>query len=226
VWARDCGRCRVPGCRATRNIAAHHIDFLSQGGDHDPENIVLLCDGHHKLLHSGLLTIAGRAPDALTFTRDGKRLLDTRCSIEVEADRTLREQAKCNDVGVVGPSSRAATRSRFQKVVTLEHAKQALMQLGFKARAARAALEEACAHLGADADVALLVKTVLDRERNAKAAPKTSEHTHRDAAQAIAGLGFTRLVATAAVAAASAHMGADADLATLIKEALRRCAST
>ena len=111
VWARDRGRCRVPGCRATRNIAAHHIDFRSQGGDHDPANIVLLCDGHHKLLHDGLLTITGRAPDALTFTRDGKRLVDTRRSVEVEADRTLREQAKLNDASTVARSGPRATRS-------------------------------------------------------------------------------------------------------------------
>jgi hypothetical protein len=142
--------------------------------------------------------------------------------------RAVRELAKPTDAGIA-PSSRAArpngssTRSRFENVVMVEHAKQALMQLGFKARAARSALQEVCAHVGAGADVASLVKAVLDGERDAKPEPATSEDMHRDAANAIAGLGYTRAIATAAVAAASAHVGADTELATLIKEALRRC---
>jgi Holliday junction resolvasome RuvABC DNA-binding subunit len=226
VWARDCGRCRVPGCRATRNIAAHHLRFLSHGGDHDPENIVLLCDGHHKLLHSGLLTITGRAPGALAFMRDGKRLGDTRSSLAVEADRTVRELAQPSDAGSTASRRGSSTRSRFDNVVTFEHAKQALMGLGFRARAARAALEEVCAHVGADADVAVLVKAVLDRQRSVQAArPTSTNDMQRDAIEAIATLGYTRSLAAAAVAAASAHAGADADLAGLIRDALRRCGS-
>jgi Holliday junction resolvasome RuvABC DNA-binding subunit len=44
-------------------------------------------------------------------------------------------------------------KSRFAEVSKLEHAKQALRQLGYTARTARAALEQASAHVGADADV-------------------------------------------------------------------------
>jgi Holliday junction resolvasome RuvABC DNA-binding subunit len=219
VWARDHGRCRVPGCRATRHLTFHHLKFLSEGGDHDPENLILICDGHHKVLHHGVLTITGRAPDELTFTRNGKRLVDARSTIETDAADTLRADA----VRTRGAHSCDAKRSRFDDVVKLEHAKQALMQLGFKARAARAALDAVCAHVGGDADVPLLVKTVLQQQQSGLAPPASKQDLESDARKAITQLGYSPAIASAAVAAASAHVGASVELATLIKEALRRC---
>lgn len=35
-------------------------------------NLILLCSVHHRLLHDGKLTIAGRAPDQLEFARLGQ----------------------------------------------------------------------------------------------------------------------------------------------------------
>jgi Holliday junction resolvasome RuvABC DNA-binding subunit len=225
VWARDHGRCRVPGCRATRYIACHHLEFRSHGGDHHEENLLLLCAGHHQLLHDGLLTITGRAPDELIFMRGGRRLVDARSPVSIATDETVRRE-----VGGSGPVH-ATKRSRFEDVVIFEHAKQALMQLGFKARAARAALNEVCAHVGADdvasLDVASLVKAVLDLERNAPATPASasSDDQRRDAVSALVQLGYARPIASAAVEGASAHVSANSDLASLIKEALRRCSS-
>jgi 5-methylcytosine-specific restriction endonuclease McrA len=63
VWMRDMGTCVVPGCRSCRYIEAHHLEWLSFGGVHSVENIALLCAAHHKQLHDGLISIAGRAPD-------------------------------------------------------------------------------------------------------------------------------------------------------------------
>jgi Holliday junction resolvasome RuvABC DNA-binding subunit len=225
VWARDQGRCRVPGCRATRHLTFHHVRFLCEGGDHDPSNLTLTCDGHHKVLHQGLLTITGRAPDQLTFVRDGKQLVDARSTIEHEASEALRADTKStretHSRDVCGTK-----RSRFGDVVKLEHAKQALMQLGFKARAARAALDAACAHVGADADVAMLVKTVLAQHRADRERPTSEEDLLVDAEKALTQLGYSRPIARAAIEAARAHVGASAELATLIKEALRRCGSS
>jgi hypothetical protein len=76
VWARDQGRCRVPGCRATRHIDIHHLIPRAVGGTHDESNTTLLCSGHHQLHHQGILSITGSAPDELVFIRDGKRLVD------------------------------------------------------------------------------------------------------------------------------------------------------
>jgi Holliday junction resolvasome RuvABC DNA-binding subunit len=231
VWARDQGRCRVPGCRATRHLTFHHLRFLCEGGDHDPANLTLICDGHHKVLHQGLLTITGRAPDELTFVRDGKRLVDTRSTIEHKASETLRadtENSRKDTEKHSACAARVPKRHRFDDVVELEHAKQALMQLGFKARAARAALNAARAHVGSDADVAMLVKAVLAQRRPDLDPSCSNAETdlRADATQALTQLGYSRPIASAAVEAASAHVGASRELATLIREALRRCGSS
>jgi 5-methylcytosine-specific restriction endonuclease McrA len=62
VWQRDGGRCALPACRSTRHLDVHHIVPREQGGGHAPENLVLLCSGHHRLLHDGELSIAGTPP--------------------------------------------------------------------------------------------------------------------------------------------------------------------
>ncbi len=205
IWTRDRGRCCVPGCRATRHIDIHHLLARLLGGTHDEWNLVLLCSGHHKLLHEGILAITGRAPEELIFIRDGKRLVDARSDAELD------------DVSV--GSLRPAPRSRFADVTKLVHAKQALRDLGFTARAARAALEEASAHVGADADVPQLVRAALQVGRST--APNREPEMTKMATQALIQLGYPRQVATDAVTAASAHVGSD-DLEALIKEALRR----
>jgi len=107
--------------------------------------------------------------------------------------------------------------------VKLEHAKQALMQLGFKARAARAVLEEACAHVGADADIPTLVKAALDLSRRSAPREDSSIDVSAQAKQALVQLGYPSAVAAAAVQAACAHVGTNIALPLLIKEALRRC---
>ena len=62
VRRRDGGRCCVPGCRASRHLELHHVVPREAGGGHGPENLTLLCDGHHRALHEGKLTITGKAP--------------------------------------------------------------------------------------------------------------------------------------------------------------------
>lgn len=214
VWARDQGRCRFPGCRATRNLALHHVQHQAHGGGHEAWNLIVLCNGHHTLLHDGVLSITGHAPDALVFMRDGKRLVDARAPEELRAAQGLR-------------AAKPKTRSRFDDVVRFEEAKQALKQLGFKAREAKQALEEACAHVGTGADVATLVEKVLSMNR---ATNSPDELDDADitvlAKRALVQSGYPVPVAANAVDAAGAHVGTDADLPTLITEAFRRCTGT
>jgi len=207
VWTRDQGRCRVPGCRATRNLQIHHVIHRADGGDNDPSRMTLLCSGHHGLHHAGLLAITGRAPDQLTFVRDGKPLVDTRSSCERAEAKTLRAETQ---------------RSRFDDVVKIEQAKQALMQLGFKARAARQALDDVRAQVRASAEVATLVQAVLVRARTSDQ-PGRAEDVFLCARQALVQLGYTSPIATAAVEAARVHVGAGAELQAVIKVALQRC---
>jgi hypothetical protein len=48
---RDRG-CRFPGC-GSRFTDAHHIRHWADGGATHPENLILLCRTHHRLLHEG-----------------------------------------------------------------------------------------------------------------------------------------------------------------------------
>jgi hypothetical protein len=62
VKRRDGGRCCVPGCRSSRYLEIHHIVAREHGGSHKADNLTLLCDGHHRALHEGKLSITGHAP--------------------------------------------------------------------------------------------------------------------------------------------------------------------
>ena len=68
VWARDHGRCRVPGCRSSTNLDIHHIRHRKDGGTNDPSELILICQGHHLSHHEGNLVITGTASD-LTVSR-------------------------------------------------------------------------------------------------------------------------------------------------------------
>lgn len=59
LQARDGDTCVHPGCstQASRCIA-HHIVHWSSGGPTDVENLVLLCEFHHRKVHHGRLEIA------------------------------------------------------------------------------------------------------------------------------------------------------------------------
>jgi len=67
VMRRDLGRCIVPGCRHTQFVDLHHIELRSEGGDHDPDRLIVLCAAHHRALHAGRLSIAGSVSTGLKF---------------------------------------------------------------------------------------------------------------------------------------------------------------
>src|SRR5690606_7094489 len=55
LWLRDNG-CRVPGCGRSRHLHAHHIQPWSEGGPTRLSNLVMVCSGHHRMIHEGRLT--------------------------------------------------------------------------------------------------------------------------------------------------------------------------
>jgi hypothetical protein len=59
LWLRD-GGCRVPGCGRKRHLHAHHIQGWAQGGPTRLSNLVLVCSGHHRMIHEGKLSSAIR----------------------------------------------------------------------------------------------------------------------------------------------------------------------
>ncbi len=67
LMRRDKGRCVVPGCKHTQFVDVHHLNPRAEGGDHDPDGLVVLCCAHHRAAHVGTLTIEGRVSTGLKF---------------------------------------------------------------------------------------------------------------------------------------------------------------
>ena len=84
VKRRDGGRCCVPGCRSSRYLEIHHVVPRELGGSHTADNLTLLCDGHHRALHEGKLSITGSAPKLdVRWTHVGHGQLDVRSDAEL-----------------------------------------------------------------------------------------------------------------------------------------------
>ncbi|HUS27880.1 MAG TPA: hypothetical protein VMZ53_05210, partial [Kofleriaceae bacterium] len=113
--------------------------------------------------HDGTVSIAGQAPDALVFKRNGhviglpqpvaKEPFDVR---PATPDNELRARTPESQRGGTAP-----TPSKFAQTETVVLAKAALTQAGFRAAIAKRAVELACAHVGTNADLTQLIKEAL-----------------------------------------------------------------
>jgi len=75
---RDNHHCQFPGCTHTRWLHAHHIQHWLRGGTTDIDNLVTLCEFHHRLVHDHRFQIHGRgnrlrfiAPNGRTIPATG-----------------------------------------------------------------------------------------------------------------------------------------------------------
>jgi len=111
VKRRDGGRCCVPGCRSARYLEIHHIVPREHGGSHTAENLTLLCDGHHRALHDGKLSITGSAPklEVRWLTHVGR---------EPERDSTIARDAELalTTLGFKPPEARAAVSTAISEL--------------------------------------------------------------------------------------------------------------
>ncbi len=57
LLARRDHTCRFPGCHHTGHREAHHLIHWIHGGSRQPDNLVLLCPGHHRLVHRRHITL-------------------------------------------------------------------------------------------------------------------------------------------------------------------------
>jgi hypothetical protein len=63
VFWRDQGQCSIAGCRSRYRLQIHHLKPRSQGGDHHPDNLILLCWYHHHVaIHTIGMTIDPASP--------------------------------------------------------------------------------------------------------------------------------------------------------------------
>ncbi len=80
------GGCRVPGCGRSRHVQAHHVEAWAEGGATRVSNLVLLCPGHHWLVHEGKLHVEVRSGTLEFVNVHGLRIEPTpRHAIEDEA---------------------------------------------------------------------------------------------------------------------------------------------
>jgi hypothetical protein len=176
VTNRDRTRCTVPGCRAARHIDVHHIVPRYLGGGHGPENLTLLCSGHHRSLHEGYLIITGRAPelkfewtkgviDADAVDVDTTDTPDlsagvqrvavheaTNAALDTGHRRTphVGLDACCTEVERVPAlhmTTKAVEPSNYEWTVKKTEVIAALKQMGFAKDEARAFVEQAAAQL-------------------------------------------------------------------------------
>jgi len=142
VWRRDHGRCQTPGCRSARGLELHHIVARANGGDHDPKNLTLRCSACHTAHHASMLTIRGIAPDQL---------------------ETVRRHDHAAPVGPLAIVRAPVGTSRLDDAVVRAQARDALVTLGWKSGIARAAVDAACAHVGSNAEIAVVIREALRR---------------------------------------------------------------
>ncbi|MFV8751086.1 DUF222 domain-containing protein [Nannocystaceae bacterium ST9] len=71
------GGCRVPGCGRSRHLQAHHVEAWAEGGETSISNLVLLCPGHHCLVHEGKLHVEIRAGQLEFINAHGLTLAPT-----------------------------------------------------------------------------------------------------------------------------------------------------
>ena len=65
---RDKCRCRFPGCES-RRVDLHHIQYWSNGGRTQLDNLLSLCKYHHLLVHDRGYLIAAARDGTITFYR-------------------------------------------------------------------------------------------------------------------------------------------------------------
>ena len=156
VMARDQGRCRVPGCRAARHLEVHHLVHRAHGGGHETSNLSVLCSGHHRLLHDGLLSVTGDANQDLTFVRDERVTAPQASAYAPAAARhTFAPRQATPSMEVLSATSRYADVERR----TL--AKAALQQAGFTAAIAKRAVSIAENRVPPDADLEAWIREAL-----------------------------------------------------------------
>ena len=140
VWRRDHSRCVVPGCRSTRFLDLHHIQWRCDGGDHSADNLCLTCTGHHLAVHEGRLVIRGRVSTGLTFLHaDGRPYGAPPLESAVSTTPTPEMPAQ----------------------PPLGDAVDAIRRTGYSLAEARAAVDVAVSHVGSNAGLAALIRAAF-----------------------------------------------------------------
>ena len=138
----------MPGCRSARHLEVHHIQPRALGGGHTPDNLTLLCGGHHRAHHDGHLAITGPASAlAVRWTHVGREPDKTHVGHESDKTHVGRE----SNHALVGEPA----------VDVVAEVRSALVTMGYKRREAAAAVERARAVAGPDPTHDQLIRAAL-----------------------------------------------------------------
>ncbi|MEX2610358.1 MAG: HNH endonuclease signature motif containing protein, partial [Gemmatimonadota bacterium] len=111
--------CRFPGCNL-RFVATHHVLHWGDRGPTKLDNLVLLCDYHHTLVHEGGFSMDMPLPGRPNFyDRRGKLVPDTppptRVSNALAAlERAHRQQPQGGATGSTAPGPYTASKGRYK----------------------------------------------------------------------------------------------------------------
>lgn len=72
---RDDHTCRFPSCTSNRRLHAHHIVHWSDHGPTNLDNLILLCNYHHHLVHEGGYSLTGSGQNPTFATPEHHELL-------------------------------------------------------------------------------------------------------------------------------------------------------
>lgn len=238
VLARDHHRCTVPGCRSARNLDLHHIEYQRDGGSHESQNLTTLCSGHHQALHDGLLTIRRRAPDALEFAwREPRAEPVTTARSDApqphgdaramhEGPRTDESAQRGPTIDRIVPDSINLPQGLDDMRVMQGKGPQVLLASVPSGNSDTVAVgERSRRHDG----LTMRGNTLHGSEPAwcehpaEQVSPEAIDH---DARVALVTAGYKPREARSAVESAPPHVGADATLEQVIREALRRCATS
>jgi hypothetical protein len=215
VLARDHHRCTVPGCRAARNLDVHHIQFRSDGGGNELSNLLTVCSGHHALLHAGQLIIRGEAPHALEFSwREAPERSTAEAGGDSAPDMSRSSESTAFRSEAPEPSPRSMPARDTGSTIRRDD------QAPADPRA-----EDTTGHGTAPTPAQRLAPPRPASGGPGMVPDETEISTvDSDACTALTTAGFKLREARAAVAQARPHVGAEATLERLLREALRRCA--
>jgi hypothetical protein len=232
VFARDHHRCTVPGCRSSRNLDLHHIEFQSNGGGHEMSNLTILCNAHHQSLHEGLLTIQGTAPHALEFAWNSMFAGPLDQSDATPSTRTTR--ATIDDKPRSPTAAPPATGSTHQRIeANSQPSCTNRPSTGATHANGEAKSQPSCANRPSTAGTH---ETIEAKSQPSCANRPSTGGTHtnieaksspavidEDARVALVTAGYKPREARAAVENARPHVGESATLEQVIREALRQC---
>ena len=74
IARRDKG-CRFPGCNFTEFTDVHHVHHWTRGGETNLDNLVTLCDRHHRAVHELGWAMKGDANSVMSFTSPHGRVM-------------------------------------------------------------------------------------------------------------------------------------------------------